>query len=172
MKTTKPPAQPRAASSDQDGPQQLAASGEYSDTSSTPRAATIGGGLPESVHEHEANSFRLSQEVGAGASNETSADDAASRTVDFAVLRDGDSLGVHQIELGWKKDRLVVHGDVLRLKTALPTREYYPGGEVWSMGAAPGADARSDRMCLLLCAVTGFLLGFSALLSHLTSSPP
>lgn len=128
--------------------------------------------MPESVDTDGAGSCGSSQEVGAGGSRATSAGDDARTAVDFALLRDGDSLGAHQIELGWKKSRLVVHGDVLRLKTALPTREYYPGGEVWSMGAAPGTDARNDRMCLLLCAVAGFLLGFSALLSHLTSSPP
>ena len=51
---------------------------------------------------------------------------------DFNVLKDGDTLSDHQIELGWKKNRLVVHGDVLRLQTALPTREYYPGNMLHS----------------------------------------
>ena len=86
--------------------------------------------------------------------------------MNFGTLRDRDTLGMHVMELGWKKDRcvrrreregcatlektalntqfslflqilyssfffrLVVHGDVLRLKTPLPTCEYYPGGEV------------------------------------------
>ena len=55
---------------------------------------------------------------------------------DFNVLKDGDTLSDHQIELGWKKNRLVVHGDVLRLQTALPTREYYPGNMLHSRECA------------------------------------
>lgn len=111
------------------------------------------------------------KEAACGSASNTGAGDHVDNPVDFSVLRNCDTLGHHQIELGWKKNRLVVHGDVLRLKTAMPTREYYPGGEIWSAGAAPGTDARSDRMSALLCAVTLLFVLFSAFISYLTSSP-
>lgn len=136
-------------------------------------AAKSAGGEPEaSGRDGLAESLASSEKVAGGSSCRKGTDDDAGQTVDCSVLRNGDTLGSHHIQLGWKKNRLVVHGDVLRLKTALPTREYYPGGEVWSMGAAPGIDARSDRMCVLLSTVTLFLVLFSALISYLTSSPP
>jgi hypothetical protein len=181
-----PPINPRRLRAKPDSPQLTSSSGgppvvatgggkvgEDRFANSMQSAAKSAGGEPEaSGRDGLAESPASSEEVAGGSSCRKGADGDAGQTVDYSVLRNGDTLGSHHIELGWKKNRLVVHGDILRLKTALPTREYYPGGEVWSMGAAPGIDARSDRMCVLLSTVTLFLVLFFALISYLTSSPP
>ena len=51
-------------------------------------------------------------------------------------------------------------------------RSRVQGGEEWSIGAAPGTDARGNRMCALVCGLGAVLLVFASLLNYLTSLPP
>ncbi|KAJ1481807.1 hypothetical protein T484DRAFT_1806184, partial [Baffinella frigidus] len=78
----------------------------------------------------------------------------------------GDAGGDAGVSLGWKRDHLVV----LRLQTDLPMQDYYPGGDHWSIGAAPDSATRGANMTSFALASLAALVAFCLLLSFLTET--
>ncbi len=55
----------------------------------------------------------------------------ASDASENVAINDSDLLAESGIRMGWKSRFLQMQGDIIELQTALPMKEYFPGGKHW-----------------------------------------